>query len=91
MATLYELGKEPCKFEPEGKSFTLSEMQKLVGGNIELVTLRSSGMYLVIHEEGKMMGLPRNAEATAVCEDFLFPGDFIVGDAFMCSAEELGE
>lgn len=46
-----------------GKHFTLTEMQTLVGGYIQIVNT-FNGAWLVMDEEGKLKHKPRNAEAT---------------------------
>jgi len=49
----------------EDYSPSLEELQKLVGGYIEVQTLRN-GDSLVINEEGMMQNLPINKEATTL-------------------------
>lgn len=63
----------------KGRHWVLDEMQKHVGGFIELASAKEPGWTLVINEEGKLKGLPVNEYATA-----LYSGgdwDPIVGDA----------
>jgi hypothetical protein len=76
-----------------GDSFTLEEMQAVVGGFIEVVSPigKYNGKILVINEEGKLMGLIRNDNATAAMGGNLFPGDYISGDALLCTSEEMGD
>jgi len=66
----------------DGKKYTLEELQKAVGGYIQVVNL-GNGTLLVINEEGKLRGLKENVEATALARDAeaLFPNDYIVGPA----------
>ena len=59
---------------------TLRELQKLVGGYIEVVSgiiLDRPDIVMVINEEGKLMGLPTNIIAS------ILYGDTIVGDAIL--------
>ena len=51
-----------------------------VGGFIQQVPLDDSGMSIWCHEEGKLIGLPGNASATKVWEQFWGPTDVMVGD-----------
>ena len=44
---------------------TLKEAQDFVGGMVEGITF-PNGDYLIVNEEGKLMGLPLNPEATAL-------------------------
>ncbi len=60
----------------------LRQLQGLVGGYIEGVTLRNGHM-LYINEEGKLKGLPVNDVATDLARDVLSPWDVIVGDAVL--------
>lgn len=77
----------------DGKAFTLSELQAFVGGYIELVrTNAPGGARLVIHEEGKLIGLPPNQVATSMYEELVGgPFDVIVGDVLLATLVELGE
>ena len=68
---------------------TLKEAQKFVGGYVEGITF-PNGDYLIINEEGKLMGLPFNPEASALWKatfdnDNYVTGrnDFVVGPAIL--------
>ena len=67
-----------------GKNFELDELNKFVGGYIEIITLKGS-RFMVLNEEGKLDGLPFNQRATMVFRES-FPGtnDFIVGNVLVC-------
>src|SRR5260370_15096635 len=54
-----------------GKTFSLEELQKIVGegtptgrGSIEIVPCKDKQHILVLNEEGKLLGLPINARAS---------------------------
>ena len=69
--------------EPEGETWTLKELQELVGGYIEIVAAPNHpGRVLVINEEGKLKGLPFNKNATD-----LYIYEPIVGDAVITLSE----
>ena len=75
---------EDSKDEP-----TLKAAQDFVGGYVEGITF-PNGDYLIINEEGKLMGLPLNPEATALWRatfdnDNYVTGrkDFVVGPAIL--------
>jgi hypothetical protein len=92
-----------------GKKFTLEEMQKFVGGYIEIVPAQrlQGGIYgvakgmsektevfevpakamMVLNEEGKLKGLPRNEVATQIYK--LGFHDPIVGDVLICMRGEI--
>jgi hypothetical protein len=94
MALLFDpAGSAPRRIEPaDGRSFTLDELQALVGGYIEVVGLAPAGdsdrYVLVVNEDGLSMRLPPNPGATAavvaanprVC---LLPHG-ILGPALLC-------
>ncbi|MBE6244242.1 MAG: DUF3846 domain-containing protein [Bacteroidales bacterium] len=77
-----------------GKDYQLDELQKIVGGFIEIVDL-SGGQIMVINEEGKLYGLDKNNEATgrfreSVLRRFGYKTkDYIVGDVLVCNSNEV--
>ena len=85
---------EITEFQPSGKTFSLKELQKAVGGYIEVVTLppKSSGerrikRIMVMNEEGLLHRLPPNVVASAVFgADLAVP---IVGDVVICPSRLL--
>jgi len=73
----------------EKDKLTLEQLQKLVGGYIECITLKD-GRQMIINEEGKLMDLPQNETATKIFhENFphLTEFDYICGDAIILSGE----
>ena len=81
---------EDSKNEP-----SLKEAQKFVGGYVEGITF-PNGDYLVINENGKLIGLPLNPEATALWRatfdnDNYVTGrkDFVVGPAMLIKKQAL--
>ena len=75
---------ENSKDEPD-----LKAAQEFVGGYVEGITF-PNGDYLIINEEGKLIGLPLNPEATALWRmtfdnDNFITGrnDFVVGPAIL--------
>lgn len=90
MATIYKSDGSKVKIEPNpGPRFSLDEMQKVVGGLIELIGLDKG--YMVVNEEGKIYQLPFNFEATKLAYEnkAIFPGDYIAGDALVCTIDEM--
>ena len=74
---------------------TLEEAQEFVGGYVEGITF-PSGEYLIVNEEGKLMNLPLNSEATMMWratftkEEYSFGyDDFVVGPAILIKAKAL--
>ena len=87
MATLYKTTGEIVEVKPEGKTFTLAELQKLVGGYIELVHTHD-GKDMYINEEGKLqMKHAFNLRATELYANNHV--DVIVGDAVVCEYDEI--
>jgi hypothetical protein len=64
---------EDSKHEPGLKS-----AQEFVGGYVEGITF-PNGDYLIVNEEGKLMGLPVNEEATKLWRDTFDNDNFITG------------
>lgn len=46
-----------------GVSFTYEELRAFIGGIIQIVPM-PSGLEMVVHDEGKLIGLPVNVEAS---------------------------
>ena len=73
-----------------GKAFKLREMQRMVGGDIEICYPPSkAGAIMVINTDGKILGLPLNRLATEMWQEFCQAGsarsgDPIVGDVLLC-------
>ena len=72
-----------------------AEVKDFVGGMVEAVTF-PNGDLLLLNEEGKLMGLPLNLEATAIWRetfdnDNYITGrnDFVVGPAILIRAKAL--
>ncbi len=84
MATLLKTDGTMETVLPEnGKTFTLEELQKSVGGHIELVHT-DDGKKMYINEEGKLDGLPLNRRASGLYSHM----DTIVGDALIVEDSE---
>ena len=78
------------KDEPDYKA-----VSKFVGGMVEAVTF-PNGDLLLLNEEGKLMGLPLNLEATAIWRETFTKDkyafghdDFVVGPAILIRAKAL--
>ena len=81
---------EDSKDEPN-----LEAAQKFVGGMVEGITF-PNGDYLIINEEGKLIGLPINKEATKLWratftkDKYAFGyDDFVVGPAILIKKDAL--
>lgn len=74
-------------------TFELEELQKAVGGYIEIhpIGYLSNGtpMHMVINEEGKLKNLPVNGKATEIWWQIYGPTDTIVGDVLVCRGDQL--
>lgn len=68
--------------------FTLDELQKLVGGNIEVVDLRD-GRLMVIDEKGKLKSKPVNKAASKIALGIIHDWDQIVGDAVVIRSDQM--
>jgi hypothetical protein len=71
-----------------GRTFTLPELQAVVGGFIELHPL-ADGRWVVLNEDGKRLQLPVNDAATALLHGRLSPFDLVVGTVLVCGPKEM--
>ena len=80
--------KEPVIKTIDDIEPTLQEMQKFVGGYIEVVYLNKESM-MIIDEEGKLKDKPVNKEATDLAHkhEAIFNTDYIAGDAMVLSGD----
>ncbi|MFN8323977.1 MAG: DUF3846 domain-containing protein [Chitinophagales bacterium] len=87
-ALLYTTEFSVTRVKPaNGRYFTLEEMQRAVGGRIEIVPLEKEGLddrLLVVHEEGKLISPPLNVLATFEWMRYYGETDFIFGDCIIC-------
>lgn len=90
MATLIKTTGETITINPaNGIDFKLDELQKYVGGYIEMVNLQN-GEILVINEDGKEVE-DMNEKATDIAHNnhAIFSSDYIAGDVVLCKDEEV--
>ena len=86
-ATLYTPnGGEKDIISKVRNKLSLEEMQKLVGGYIEIVRL-NDGRIIIVNEEGLLQGLPVNIEATNILRRDHSTTQYIVGNAIVCDAD----
>lgn len=76
--------------EIEGRHGGLDALQAAVGGHIEAVGFPAEGVAAYIHEEGKLVGLPKNPHATKMVEGLQL-GDYIAGPMVVAGLDEDGE
>ena len=70
----------------DAKAFTLEEMQGIVGGYIEMIHL-NNGDIMVINEEGRLLALRINDDATDIFQDNFGETDVIVGDVLITNSK----
>ena len=80
--------KEPIIKTIDDIEPTLQEMQKFVGGYIEVVYLGKESM-MIIDEEGKLKEKPINQEATDIAHEHkaIYNTDYIAGDVMILSGD----
>ncbi len=73
-----------------GTNFTFKELRPLIGEGItlELVYLLAYGLILVVDEDGRSKGLPRNEAATRAYGMHVVGGDF-VGNVVVVGREQI--
>ena len=74
---------------------SLEQAQKFVGGYVEGISF-PNGDYLIINEEGKLIGLPLNEQASKLWKDtfdndnyMTGRDDFVVGNAILIKKDAL--
>lgn len=79
-ALLIKSGGEKLCITPEnGVFFSLIELQKYVGGYIEML-LTNDDRTMIVNEEGRLKKLDINDEATKLIEEKVIVGDVVVCD-----------
>lgn len=87
--TIYYANGGSEKVSPQnGSDYKLEQLQQIVGGHIEVVSLKD-GRIIVLNEEGKLEGLPVNWAATKLFQKDYGPEDIIVGNVLVCRSEEV--
>ena len=87
MAELIKSSGRKKKVSPKNLvHFTLEELQKYVGGKIQIVETKGNQL-MVINEEGKLLELPANKRATRLYK--YSPYDYIVGDALIIKKNQI--
>jgi hypothetical protein len=90
MATLVAANGSTREVTPaKGSSFTLKELQTMVGGDVQMIDV-PDGRKMFLHERGKYEALARNEGATVLVQRWLAFDDYIAGDVVLCSPREAG-
>ena len=88
MAYIYKSNGEIIETSPKNKKdFSLKELKEIVGGYIEILDLKDA--YMVINEEGKLLDLPLNVDATTLYMCITNINDYIVGDVLVCPKKQI--
>jgi len=89
MAQVIKSSGEVIETQPaNGTDFSLEELQAIVGGYIEVVSLRD-GRLICCDEQGKLKGKDFNTRATYILQAAMPTHDFVVGDVLVCDADEI--
>ena len=94
-AQLYKTDGTITNIKPvKGKTFNLKELQEYVGGIIDIQPLPRFKKVLILNDEGKLIGLIKNENATEIWKKEYpiqeFPNnndELIVGDVIICDEE----
>ena len=89
MGKIYKTDGTTIAVEPKnGTDYSLEELQEIVGGYIEVLPLNDDEI-MVLNEEGKILGLDLNDNATELISEAGMWDDFIVGDVLVCKNDEV--
>jgi hypothetical protein len=76
--------------EPKnGTDFRLEELKEYVNGYIQIISLPNDYKYLVCNEEGKLLGLHENRQATDILYFQNGIMDVVVGDVLVCDFDQI--
>lgn len=89
MAEIIKTDGTRQSYEPaNGTDFTLEEMQKAVGGMVEIIELDDK-QSMILNEDGKLLGFPYNEVADNIFHDHFVTLDYIVGDVLICNNKQI--
>lgn len=90
MATVIRTDGSEYQIEPEnGSDFSLEELRSIVNGHIELLSFPNN-KYMVINEEGKLLGLPENKRGTLMARQCgIQYNDYVVGNILICKKDQI--
>lgn len=89
MAEIIKANGERESIEPKnGKDFKLDELREIVNGWVEVVWLPNDKI-MIVNEDGKLLDLPINQEATTIYQKTFGFNDMIVGDVLLCDANQV--
>jgi len=72
-----------------GTDFTGSELQYYVGGYWQPIRLPNDYKWLICNEDGKLLGLHENSQATDILYFQNGVMDVVVGDVLVCDYDQL--
>lgn len=67
-----------------GTDYQLDELHSIVNGHIDVLVSQDGKEMMVLNEEGKVLGLPINKEATRWYVKNFGATDYIVGNVLIC-------
>ena len=70
------------------EELSLEELKEIVSGYIEIIHLTNNKI-MVINDEGKLINLPHNENATILFRLCLDTIDFIVGNVLVCNTNRI--
>lgn len=90
MAKIYKANGEVLDIEPKnGTDFQLEELQAIVGGLIDCKMTNDRKDLIIFNDEGKLLELPYNENATKIYQERVYKHDFLVGDVLICKENEM--
>lgn len=86
---IYKANGEVIETSPKnGTNYSLEELKEIVGGYIEIIHLTNNKI-MVINDEGKLINLPHNENATTLYRICLDTIDFIIGNVLVCHTNRI--
>jgi len=86
---IYRSNGEVERIAPKNdKDYKLEELREIVGGYIQICQ-GDDGNILIVDEEGKLKHKDLNERATQWYHTYVYPADYIVGDALLCKKDRI--
>jgi hypothetical protein len=88
MARVFKVDGQIVDVKPQGAKFSGEELTAMLGGLPQWLYIADIDRAMLINQDGKILGLPRNQNATIYLGGTRFEGEEIVGDAILVSRSE---
>lgn len=92
MLMVFKANGEISQLKPKDKKVSLEELQKVVGGYVEILPMGNK--FVICDEEGKLKNSPLNEKVSTIFQEFWKTEEVLLGDIILadhCDIYKLGE